>query len=154
MKNVLLMLCSAFILCLQTQAQDSTKPTIKTAINAKHFVFKPTTMIPSRGRSRHLDLGYFFKVNGDTLKVYLPYIGRAYSAPIDPSDAGFDFTSTSYNYTVTAGKKKSYEITVKTNDKTSNAEFYLTVYDNGTAYLRTNSPDRESISYNGDIQEK
>ena len=154
MKNVLLMLCSTMILWVQTQAQDSTKQTIKTSLDAKHFVFQPTMMTPSRGRTRHVDPGYFFKVNGDTLQVYLPYIGRAYSAPIDPSDAGFDFTSTSYNYTVTEGKKKSYEITIKTKDKTSNAEFYLTVYDNGTAYLRASSSDKESISYNGDIQEK
>jgi hypothetical protein len=154
MKNVLLMLCFALILCMQTQAQDSTKQTIKTAVDAKHFVFQPTTMTPSRGRTKHLDPGYFFKVNGDTLKVYLPYVGRAYSAPIDPSDAGFDFTSTNYTYTVTEGKKKSYDIVVKTNGKTSNADFYLTVYDNGTAYLRANSSDREGISYNGSIKEK
>jgi len=139
---------------MQTQAQDSTKQTVQTVIDAKHFVFQPTTMKPSRGRTKHLDLGYFLKVNGDTLKVYLPYVGRAYSAPIDPSDAGFDFTSTNYTYTVTEGKKKSYEIVAKTNDKTSNADFYLTVYDNGTAYLRINSSDRESISYNGDLKEK
>ena len=154
MKNVLSMLCFMFILCIQARAQDSTKQTIKTAIDAKHFVFQPTIMTPVRGRAKHLDPGYFFKVSGDTLKVYLPYVGRAYSAPIDPSDAGFDFTSTSYNYAVTEGKKKSYDVTIKTNDKASNAEFYLTVYDNGSAYLRANSPDRESISYNGDVQEK
>ena len=154
MKNVLLMLCFALILCMQTQAQDSTKQTIKTVIDAKHFVFQPTTMTPSKGRTKHLDLGYFLKVNGDTLKVDLPYVGRAYSAPIDPSDAGFHFTSTNYTYTVTEGKKKSYDIIVKTKDKTSNADFYLTVYDNGTAYLRINSTDRESISYNGDLKEK
>ena len=93
-------------------------------------------------------------MNGDTLKVYLPYLGRAYSAPIDPSDAGFDFTSTDYTYTVAEGKKNRLEISIKTKDRSNNTEFALTVYDNGTAYLRATSTDRESISYNGSIEQK
>ena len=148
------MLCFMFIMGIQIQAQDSTKQTIKNMIDAKHYVFHPTSMTPSRGRTRQLDPGYFLKVNGDTLKVYLPYLGRAYSAPIDPSDAGFDFTSTNYTYEVIEGKKNRLEISIKTKDRSNNTEFSLTVYDNGTAYLRAISTDREGISYNGDTQEK
>jgi len=154
MKNIVLMLCCAAIISAETQAQDSAKQTIKDKIDAKNYVFEPTTMTPSRGRVKHLDLGYFFKLSGDTLKVYLPYAGRAYMAPINPSDAGFDFTSTNFTYDVKEGKKNSYDISVKTKGKTYNTDFALTVYDNGTAYLRAIPTDRESISYNGDIKEK
>lgn len=151
MKNILLGL--VLIISLHTQAQDSTKQSIKTAIDAKRYSFQPINITTSSGRLRQLDLGYFLRVNGDTLKVNLPYFGRAYSAPIDPSDAGFDFTSTNFTYTVSPGKKNSHNISIKTKDRTYNTEFTLTVYDNGTAYLRASGSDREPVSYNGNLKE-
>jgi uncharacterized protein DUF4251 len=154
MKNILLMLCFIFITYSQLQAQDSTKEKMKTMIDARHYVFEPNNMITSRGRSRYLTPGYFFRVNGDTLTVYLPYVGRAYSAPVDPSDAGYDFTTTDFTYAVSEGKKKSYNVSVKTKGKVYNTDFTLTVYDNGTAYLSASGSDKDPVSYNGDIKEK
>ncbi len=149
----MIMLLLAFAV-IEIHAQDSTKQTIKGIIEAKHYTFEPTSMTPSRGGLKHLTPGYFLQVNGDTLKSYLPYIGRAYNAPISTSDAGFDFTSTDFTYAVSAGKKNSYNITVKTKDKMYNTEFMLTVYDDGTAYLRASSSDKQPISYNGSVKEK
>jgi hypothetical protein len=154
MKNVLLMLCIACLANMQTQAQDSTKNKMKAVIDSKHYIFEPTNMTPSRGGVKQLTPGYFFGVSGDTVKVYLPYIGRAYSAPVNTSDAGFDFTTTDFTYAVTAGKKNSYNISVKTKDKVYNTDFTLTVYDNGTAYLRASASDKQPVSYNGDVKEK
>lgn len=135
-------------------AQDSTKQTFKTIIDSKQYVFEPTTMTPSRGGSKHLTSGYFLKIANDTLKVYLPYIGRSYSASMNGSDAGFDFTSTNFSYAVTEGKKNSYVIDVKTKGEMYNTDFTLTVYDNATAYLRANNSNRQPVSYNGNIKAK
>ncbi len=154
MKNIVLMLCFISIGCLQAQAQDSTKHTIKNKLDARHFTFVPTSITPARGGTKQLTGGYIFKISGDTLKVYLPYFGRAYSAPINSSDAGFDFTSTNFTYAVTAGKKGRYNVAVKTKDKMYNTDFLLTVYDDGSAYLNANNSNRDPVSYNGNVKIK
>src|SRR5690349_21356329 len=100
MKKTAITFCLAFIILMQAKAQDSVKAKMQTVLDAKHYVFEPNNMTPSKGRSRYLTPGYFFKLNGDTLSVYLPYVGRAYSAPINSSDAGYDFTTTDYTYQV------------------------------------------------------
>jgi hypothetical protein len=151
MKSILMIFCFAGIIA-QTKAQDSAKQTTKSLIDTKHFTFEPITMTSQRGGLKQLTLGYFFKINGDTLKVYLPYIGRAYTAPINPSDAGFDFTTTNFIYSTTKGKKNNTIINIKTKDKVYNSEFSLTVYDNGSAYLRANPSDKEPVSYNGNVR--
>ena len=154
MKYTLSALCFAVLTCMQTQAQDSTKQTIKSLLDTKHYVFIPTNTTTGGGRLRQVTPDFFFRLNGDTLQCYLPYFGRAYTAPIDPSDAGFDFTTTDFSYAVNKGKKNSYIINVKTKDKVYNAEFMLTVYDNGYAYLRANSTDKQPVSYSGNVKEK
>ena len=152
MKYIITGLLFACII-MQAQAQDSTREqTIKNLIDTKHYTFEPTTMTTGGGRFRQLTPGYFFQVKNDTLKVELPYVGRAYNAPIDPSDAGFDFITTDFTYTVSTGKKNSYSVSVKTKGKPYNTEFALTVFDNGTAYLRANATDKQPVSYNGNIK--
>ncbi|MEP6684982.1 MAG: DUF4251 domain-containing protein [Parafilimonas sp.] len=153
MKSLIMIVCFASAI-IQTNAQDTTKQTIKTIIDSKHFSFEPINMTTGRGGIKQLTPGYFFEVNGDTLKTYLPYIGRAYTAPIKPSDAGFNFTTTDYTYSTTQGKKNSYIINLKTKRNVNSMEFSLTVYGNGNAYLTANSSDKDPASYNGKIKVK
>lgn len=151
MKKVLLLL-SFIVVVTVIHAQDSTK-TIRTILDGKHYSFEPSSMTPMRGSTRQLNGGFSLDVRGDTLRVYLPYIGRAYSAPYGSSDAGYDFTSTNYEYNIKEGKKKSYEVTMKIKDKFAGTTFYFTIFDNGSATLRANSSDKQDISYNGYINE-
>ncbi|MFT4153448.1 DUF4251 domain-containing protein [Parafilimonas sp.] len=133
-------------------AQDSASA-VKSLLDSKRYSFIPQTMSPARGTMRPLTGGFSLDVKGDSLAVYLPYTGRAYSAPIDPSDAGYNFTSTNYDYAIKKGKKNRYEISMKIKDRFSGTEFYLTVFDNKSASLQASSNDKQSISYNGYIQQ-
>jgi hypothetical protein len=153
MKQIMILLFFATVSIAETHAQDSAK-TIKSVLDAKRYSFIPTSMTPSAGRTRQINSGFSFDVKGDTLQIYLPYIGKAYSAPMNPSDAGYDFTSTSYDYAVKEGKKDRYNVTIKTKDKFTGSTFYFTVFDNGTASLQANSNDKQAISYNGYIKAK
>ena len=154
MKKILLTFCFACIALLQIHAQDSAKATIKTVLDAKQYEFEPDAMTSSKGKMRHLTPGYILRLKGDTVTVYLPYVGRAYSAPMNSSDAGFDFTTTDFTYTVKEGKKKSYIVYIETKGKVYNTEFTLTVYDDGTTYVSARSTDKDPVSYNGNIKEK
>jgi len=103
---------------------------------------------------KQLTPGYSLKVSGDSLVANLPYFGRAYSAPMNPADAGINFTSTNFDYKVAERKKGGYDISIRSKDKTYNADFALTVYDNGSAYLQVTSTDKQPISFNGYLKER
>ena len=148
----LLIICIIAITCIQVHAQDTQN--IKAMLDAKHYIFEPRNMTTGQGRLKQLDPGYFFTISGDTLKTYLPYVGGAYTAPLDPSEAGFDFSTSDFSYTVSSGKKNSYDVIVKAKGKTAITDFMLTIYDNGTAYLKVVASDKEPVSYNGNIAGK
>jgi hypothetical protein len=111
-------------------------------------------MNPQRGRQRYLTSEYFLRVAGDSLISALPYFGRAYTAPINPEDAGYNFTSTDFKYAVVPKKKGSYQVTINTKDKTNAVTFLLMVYNNGNAYLQITSVNKQAISFSGYLKGK
>ena len=133
------------------KAQNLTATQVQQLVNSRNYSFEVQTIIPQRGGSRHVTTEYFLKVAGDTLTSALPYFGTAYTAPMNPSDAGYEFTSLKFDYTVTPKKKDRYLVSIKTKDRTSNTDFELTVYDNGNASLNVINNDRQPISYEGYI---
>lgn len=153
MKRIMILFLFAGLF-MQARAQDSAKHQIKALLDGKHYEFEPTSTTTGGGRSKQLTPGYVLEIRGDTLKVYLPYFGRAYSSSMNPSDAGYDFTSTDFTYEVSEGKKDSYIVSIKTKDRSYNTDFGLTVYDNASAYLRASSNDKQPVSYNGDVRAK
>jgi len=146
-----------FILAIfsNTNAQDSrSTAAIKTMIESKHFLFIAQMASPMSGRTRQLTSDYDLKIKPDTIDSDLPYFGRAYTAPIDPADAGIDFTSVKFDYNIIPGKKGGWEITIKPKDVTDINGMYLSVSENGYALLRVNSNNRQAISFTGYIADK
>ena len=139
---------------LLTSASAQTKSDIKSLVDGKNFVFSAQTVLPSTGSVRQLTSGYYtLRFSKDTLVADLPYFGRAYSAPIDPTQGGLKFTSKDFDYAVKE-KKKEWDITIKPHDAGDASQIYLTVYDNGTAYLQVVSINRQPITFNGVIEAK
>ena len=138
------------------KVKKNKKPAIvftKEMIEKKGFVFIPTIMMPMRGSSRSITSDYQLSVTKDSLISYLPYIGRATTAPILPGENGYDFTSTSFDYMVKDNKKSGWDITIKPKDKMNVQQFALHVFDNGSASLNISSMNRDPISYSGYITE-
>lgn len=136
-----------------TQAQEKEAASAQQLIESKNFVFKAESVNPPRGRFRQLTSEYDLVVSVDTVIAFLPYFGRAYSAPINPSEGGIKFTSSDFDYTVEKKKKRSWEVFIKPKDVNDAQELYLTIFDNNRATLRVNNVNRESISFNGYIVE-
>ena len=152
MKNLItipLLLLAATIV----QAQEKKEPTTQQIVESKNYIFKAESVNPARSRVRHLTSDYDLVVTSDTVIAFLPYFGRAYSAPIDPSEAGIKFTAADFEYTVEKKKKRGWEILIRPKDARDVQELYLTIFDNNKASLRVNSVNRESISFNGYIIE-
>src|SRR5450432_3576138 len=106
---ILFMTCLAVITyCQSSTAQsnaadksDPKKAAFKNMVDTQHFLFVAQSVTPLRGQFRNLTSSYDVSISKDTMVCYLPYFGRAYSAPIDPSKGALNFTSTNFSYSVT-----------------------------------------------------
>lgn len=151
-KKILLICFMAVLGISTTYAQsDDKEQQVKNLIESKNYVFKAQTVFPLGGRSRILTSSYDMRVLGDSVVTYLPYFGRAYSAPIDPTDGGIDFTSTQYDYKVKENKK-GWNITIQPKDTRDARELVLNITNSGYATLMVNSNNRQAISFNGYIE--
>jgi Domain of unknown function (DUF4251) len=144
-----------------TYAQDSAKDkkalqaqAIKSLVESKNFVFDVESVTPAGGRTRQLTPYYSLKIFGDTIKSDLPYYGRAYTAPLNPSEAGINFTSTRFDYKSSPRKKGGWDITIAPHDANDVRELSLTVFENGTASLFVSSNNKQNISYYGEIKSR
>jgi hypothetical protein len=127
---------------------------IKNLIDSQNFIFVPRTVSPLRGSTRQLTSYYDLKISRDTITAYLPYFGRAYTAPLNTSDAGINLNTTNFGYKVTPGKKGSWNILIQPKDDRSISQISLQVFNNANASLNVISQNRSPISYQGYITEK
>lgn len=132
-------------------AQDEKKSEIYDLLQSKSFVFKAQTVIPAAGSSRHLTSDYDVRVTPESVVSYLPYFGRAYTAPLDPAKSGHDFTSKDYEYILKERRKGGWELTVKPRDVSDIRTMNFVVFSNGNATLQISSNSKQSISYSGAV---
>lgn len=125
---------------------------IHNLVNSKNYVFVAQTVLPIGGRSINLTSPYNLKVSGDTVVSDLPYFGRAFVAPIDPSEAGIQFTSTNFNYNLKERKKGGWDIAILPKDTKDVRQMTLNVTEGGYGTLQVISNNKQQISYNGYIR--
>ncbi|MDB5192796.1 MAG: hypothetical protein JWQ96_2359 [Segetibacter sp.] len=127
---------------------------VKKLVNERNFVFKASTANPQTGGVVQLTSSYGVTIAGDSVISSLPYFGRAYSAPIDPSRGGIEFTSTNYELTIIPGKRGGWEITIEPKDTREVRQMFLSVSQAGYASLRVISNNRQAISFSGEVGER
>ncbi|OQP39845.1 hypothetical protein A4H97_16625 [Niastella yeongjuensis] len=156
MKNHVWLAIIAFI-CLPAlgwaQKKDR-KAEIKRIVEAQNYVFKAQTALPTAGATRQLTSDYDFRVSKDTIVSDLPYFGRAYTAPLNPSEGPLQFTSTDFQYTVNTNKKGGWNVSIAPKDRTDPRELLMTIFENGSASMVVNSNNRQPISFNGYVTTK
>lgn len=159
--NVKLVALSVFALLISMvlYSCSSSKSTVKLnsdevrdIVDSSRFVFVAERVNPLRGASRYLTSRYDVVVKKDTVNCYLPYFGRAYQAPMDPSKGGIQFTSTNFSYNLTAKSNNQWEVTIRPNDYMDVQQLYFNIFENGTASLNVVSAHRDAISFTGHIE--
>ena len=113
--------------------------------------YNPRLMFPNGSNLYQLSSGYDLKVTRDSVSAYLPFFGRAYTAPLDPSKGGIKFTSTNFDYK-TSMRKKNTEITIIPKDVQDIRSILISVTPGGYAYVQVLSLNRTPISFNGVIE--
>lgn len=122
-------------------------------IKSFNFEFVATYAYPQNFRPINLSSPYDVKVLPDTVQAYLPYYGRAFSAPMDPSEGGIKFTSTDFKYEIEKGRKAgNWIIKIITADTNRPFELNFNLWDNGIGSLNVQDRDRQSISFQGSVE--
>lgn len=114
--------------------------------------FNMHTLFPNSSNLYQLSSRYDVRVTADSVVAYLPFYGRAYTAPMDPSKGGIKFTSTKFTYTSKRSKKGLYEIQIRPTDNREVQTIYVTVSPSGSASLQVINVNKSPISFNGIIE--
>jgi len=171
MKRLNLILSLAFLLIgVQLFAQTNKETTLKIVAD-KNYTFVANTAMPMSNNDINKVLAmmpgsqgggsinlagsqYDVKVTKDSIVAYLPYFGRSFSAPMDPTQGGIKFTSKDFTYTESKNKKGSYTIQINTKDvKRENYRFTINISTNGYASLTASSMNKQPIIFNGYLEE-
>ncbi|WP_316832607.1 DUF4251 domain-containing protein [Pedobacter aquatilis] len=170
MKNLKLLGILFFTTIAQTFAQTDKATTAKIVAD-KNYVFSANTAIPMANQEVSQVLRnmpgsqgggminlsgsqYDLRVTADSVVAYLPYYGRSFSAPYNPSEGGIKFKSKDFSYTESKNKKGTYTINIRTKDlKTENYQLVLNISENGYSTLMVNSNNKQPINFNGVLAE-
>ena len=171
MKRLNLILSLAFLLIgVQSFSQTNKETTLKIVAD-KNYTFVANTAMPMSNNDINKVLAmmpgsqgggsinltgsqYDVKVTKDSIVAYLPYYGRSFSAPMDPTQGGIKFTSKDFTYTESKNKKGSYTIQINTKDvKRENYRFTINISTNGYASLTASSMNKQPIIFNGYLDE-
>jgi len=159
-----LLACAVIFAGLNASAQSSRSERqaakaadIKRMVENVSYVFKANFVNPQRGGGHMLTSDYDLAVSKDTLNVFLPYFGRAYVAPVDPTQGGIQFKTTRFDYKAKTNKKGGWDVVITPKDRNSNdmrdvQTFRLSITSSGYATLNVTSTNRDPISFDGYIQ--
>ena len=157
MKQIVFILSIVFVLvgCKTTQLTPETlavKQAIEMSVEAKDFAMTFDQISPLRGRNIILNSNYTLEVRNDSVFADLPYYGQVtYVRP--GVDGGIKFQEPYQNYVwKSTSKNDKYEITMDIRQPDYQYRLFLTIWDNGKVTLSITSPQRDSITYYGEIK--
>lgn len=133
------------------EKKDAKMAALKAIIDSQNYVFKAQQALSMGGRNVQLTTDYDLTITHEKIVSYLPYYGRAYSAPMDPTQGGIQFTSKDFDYTITPRKKGGWTVSLKPKDYRDVQQMTLTISDAGYASLQVTSTNRQPISFQGYI---
>lgn len=125
---------------------------VKNIIDSSRFTFVAERMNPMRGPSRILSSYYDVEVKKDTLSSFLPFFGRSYQAPLDPSKSPLAFHSYNFTYKTEQKNKDQCQVIINPMDRQEIQELLFTIFNNGSATLNVVSTNRDAISFYGHIE--
>jgi hypothetical protein len=150
---VVLVISVSVVSCTTAKKFEKVKPAdVSNLINSKNFTFIAERVNPFRGASRNLTSLYDVELKRDTLISFLPFFGRAYQAPLDPSKGGINFKSTSFSYNITEKSGDEWDIYIEPKDNSDVQTMIFTIFGNGNATLNIQNTHRDPISFYGRIE--
>jgi hypothetical protein len=116
------------------------------------FTFEAQTVNPVGGSSRQITGDYILRFSRSRVQVDLPYFGRSYSAPVNPTEGGIKLNTTAFGYEVKK-KRRGWEMVIRPDEQRNVQVMVLSVSENGYGTLQVTSTNRQSISYYGRVRQ-
>jgi len=127
---------------------------VQKMVEAQDYRFVAQHALPMSMRSVYLTSEYDLRVSKDTISAFLPYFGRAYVAPMNPSEGGIKFESRNFTYRLENAKKGGWIAYMNIKDSQRRVEMILNITESGSANLSVNDDTRQNISFNGYVEER
>jgi hypothetical protein len=127
---------------------------VQKMVEAQDYKFVAQRALPMSGRSVHLTSAYDLCIGKDTISAYLPYFGRAYTAPMNPSEGGIKFESKDFDYRLENAKKGGWNVFITIKDASRRIGMVLNITASGSANLSVNDDTRQTISFYGMIEKR
>ena len=135
----------------EEKAANETK--LLEAIENRMFIVEVDRAIPMSGDSRMLTSPYSLEINGEKVKSYLPYFGRAYSVPYGGGE-GLIFDADITDYKSSVEKKGTTVVEFKTKSKEDQPVYCVHISSSGAASIDVTSINRQPISFHGKASPK
>lgn len=135
------------------EKKEQKKEAVMKLIESENYKIDVNTAMPMRGRSIPLISSYSLTIRNDSVISYLPYYGRAYSIPYGGGD-GLNFKAILKEYNVEMDKKGNAVIKFVARNPEDRYEFRAKVFPNGSASIDVNMQNRQSISFQGELDIK
>lgn len=133
--------------------QAAMEANVKKAMDSGRYCLVMNQAHPMAGRFVPLTSEYTLTMAGDSAVSFLPYFGRAYSAPMNPGDGGIKFSEpVADKKTVFNEKKKNYTVSFSVRTSEDMYRFFVNVWLNGTATISVTCNNRQPIDFSGDIR--
>lgn len=144
--------CTVSEQTLQRRAEQRAQlsQTIRQQLDDRQYKVKVRQAYPMSGPPIVLSTTYYLHVVGDSISSYLPYFGRAYSVPYG-GGKGLNFEATISDYQQVWVDDHQARIDIRVVNEEDDYQFTVEVYDNGPAYIRVLSRQRQSISFSGEM---
>lgn len=108
------------------------------------------SMLTARYGSRTVTPDFYLELSGDTLRSYLPYLGRAYQSPLGTTPIGLNFETAILDYHESRPKAHLMRLQLKVATQEDTYVYVINVFDTGKADIQVRSQYRDPISFDGD----
>ena len=141
-----------FICYCHTYRTEKGKGSVAVAIAERHWRIDINTMNTMRYGTRTVTPDFYLELRGDTLRSYLPYLGQAQVSTTLAPAIGLNFEEVVMRYWLNKPKSKKYvQLYIDARTREDTYHFVIDVYDDGRAFIRVRSQNRDPISFDGTL---
>ena len=132
------------------EKKELKKQAVEKLVTSGKYKINVNRALPARGRSVTLTSPYSVEIRNDSVISYLPYYGRAYSIPYGGGE-GLNFKAPLTDYKLEWDKKETAKIKFSARSEEDKFDFSIDVFSNGSSTIFVNMQNRQSISFQGEL---
>lgn len=126
---------------------------VKELLESGSFRIDVNRALPMSGSAVNLTSPYSLELRGDSIISHLPYFGRAYSVPYGGGD-GLHFSEPFTDKEIEFDHKGTADIKIEVRTDEDQYTYNIKVFDNGSASMMVQPTNRQSISFQGELEMK